>query len=77
MDKKIRELEQRLDALVIAIPKEEASYHFYTELAEKADSEGARLMFTELAQQEIIHRERLEKYLKDLEKEIAELKKKR
>ncbi len=77
MDKKIKELENRLDALVIAIPKEVASFHFYTELAEKAESEGARQMFIELAQQEIIHKERLEKYLKSLENEIAELKKER
>lgn len=72
--RRIKELKQRMEALVIAIPREESSYHFYMELAEASEREGARQMFIELAQQEITHREKLEKYLEELNKELNELK---
>jgi rubrerythrin len=70
----IRELEERLEALVIAIPKEIAAHKFYLDLANSSQHEGARKMFLELADQEFGHKQSLEKVVKEIQNEIAELK---
>ena len=72
--KLIKELEEELEALVIAIPKEEAAHQFYLNLANSTSREGARKMFLLLAEQEIGHKNTLEKMMQDIQKELASLK---
>ena len=70
----IRELEERLEALVIAIPKEIAAHQFYLDLANSSQHEGARKMFVQLADQELGHKHSLEKVVEEIQNEIARLK---
>jgi rubrerythrin len=74
IEEQIRELEERLEALIIAIPKEEAAYHFYLELANTTSHEGTRKMFLKLADQELNHRHDLEMFTEEIRKELAILK---
>lgn len=78
MDKNIRrrikELEEEMEALVIAIPKEEASYHFYLDLANHTEHEGARTMFKHLAEEELQHKSGLVAQVQRLKTEIETLK---
>lgn len=69
----IRELEERLEALIIAIPKEEAAYHFYLDLANRTSHEGTRKMFLQLAEQELGHRHNLEKFTEEITQEMERL----
>lgn len=71
---KIRELEERLEALVIAVPKEEAAYHFYMDLAQATQNEWTRKMFLKLADEELDHKHHLEDLIKGINKELAKLK---
>jgi rubrerythrin len=73
--RKIKELEEQMEALIIAIPKEEASYHFYTDLAKNTEHEGSRKMFNHLADEELAHKSSLIELVERLRKEIASLKK--
>jgi len=70
----IRELEERLEALVIAIPKEIAAHQFYLDLAQSTKHEGTRKMFLQLADQELGHKRSLEKVVEETQNEIARLK---
>ena len=72
-NKKIKELEERMEALVIAVPKEEGAYRFYLELARTTKHEGTRTMFIKLANQELEHKRIIEKLVIDTEAELAEL----
>lgn len=67
----IRELEEELEALVIAVPKEEAAHQFYLNLANATSREGSQKMFLHLAEQEIGHRKTLEKMAQDIQKELS------
>jgi rubrerythrin len=73
-EEQIKELEERLEALVIAIPKEESAYHFYLNIAGKIKNDGTRRMFLELAEQELMHKKRLEGFVDDINKKLAQLK---
>ena len=70
----IAELEERMEALIIAIPKEEAAYHFYLDLANTTAHEGTRKMFLHLADQELDHKGNLERFVQEIESELARLK---
>jgi rubrerythrin len=48
------------DILHFAIAKEIASYAFYMDMAETLDSRSAKVMFEELAEVELTHKEQLE-----------------
>ena len=74
LEEQIRELEERLEALIIAIPKEEAAYHFYLDLANTTSHEGTRKMFLKLAEQELDHRHSLESFTEEIKVEIMKLK---
>ena len=69
----VRELEERLEALVIAIPKEIAAHQFYLDLANSTKHEGARKMFLELADQELGHKHSLEMVVEEIQNEITRL----
>lgn len=73
----IKELEDQLEALVIAIPKEEAAHHFYLVLANSTKNEGTRNMFLQLAAEELDHKRSLEKVAEDIQREIASVKAKK
>ena len=70
----IKELEEELEALIIAVPKEEAAYQFYINLADTTKREGARKIFHLLAEQEIQHKNTLEKMVQDIQKDLSKLK---
>jgi rubrerythrin len=70
----IKELEERLEALVIAVPKEEAAYHFYLDLANATKHEGTRKMFLKLAEQELDHKRSLETFVEEIQKELTKFK---
>jgi rubrerythrin len=73
LDLQIRELEERLEALIIAVPKEEAAYHFYLDLANTTTHEGTRKMFLKLADQELDHKRNLEMFVDEIHRELKKL----
>lgn len=70
----IKDLEERLEALTIALPKEESAHRFYLRLAKKTEHEGARKIFLQLADEELDHKHHLEKMVEDIRQKIAGLK---
>ena len=70
----IKDLEKRLEALTIALPKEESAHRFYLRLAKKTKHEGARKIFLQLADEELDHKHHLDKMVEDIKQEIARLK---
>jgi rubrerythrin len=70
----IKELEERMEALIIAVPKEEAAYHFYLDLAHTTQHEGTRKMFLKLADQELEHKHNLETFVEEIQQELTKLK---
>lgn len=69
----IRQLEERLEALIIAVPKKESEYYFYLELANTTDHEGTRKMFLKLAEQELRQKQNLEKVVEHIREELIRL----
>lgn len=69
---KIKDLKSKIEALVIAIPREQEAYEFYTELKELYDDQSSKEMFDFLARQERQHKINLENILKDLEEQLKE-----
>lgn len=70
-DKKlVNDLKSKIEALVIAIPKELAAYEFYVDLAAKYEDEASREMFIFLSKQELAHKDLLEKILNDLQAKL-------
>ncbi len=76
LGKQIKELEKVIEVLIVAIPKEEATYKFYQDLANSTEHEGTRRMFNKVANQELSHKGMLEMELKKLQHEIDKLKSK-
>jgi rubrerythrin len=72
--KQIKKLEEEMEALIIAIPKEEASYHFYKDLANQTELEGAKIMFKNLAEEELKHKTKLINQVEQFKSEIDSLK---
>lgn len=68
-----KDLERKIEALVIAIPRESESYDFYMQLAREYSDQASKEMFTLLAEQEKKHQASLEGILADLEKKLAGL----
>ncbi|MBI4665376.1 MAG: hypothetical protein HY751_03075 [Nitrospinae bacterium] len=72
-DKKlINELKAKIEALVIAIPKELSAYEFYVDLAAKYEDQASKEMFLFLAKQELSHRDTLERLLADLQAKLEQ-----
>jgi len=76
LKKQIKELEKIVEVLIVAIPKEEATYKFYQDLANSIEHEGTRRMFIKVANQELSHKGMLEMELEKLQHEIDKLKSK-
>lgn len=68
-----KDLERKIEALVIAIPREAESYDFYMQLAREYSDQASKEMFTFLAGQEKKHQDALERILADLEGKLAKL----
>jgi rubrerythrin len=71
--KERRELERKIEALVIAIPRETEAYEFYMELSREYDDAASKEMFVFLANQEELHRQKLEKLLARLEEQLIRM----
>lgn len=67
-----KDLERKIEALIIAIPREAESYDFYMQLAREYSDHASKEMFTLLADQEKKHQETLQGILADLEKKLAQ-----
>lgn len=72
-EQRIWELKKKMEAIVIAIPKEEAAHQFYQRLAGAAKNEDTRRMFLELASEELGHKRKLQKILVAVKAELEEL----
>ncbi len=71
--KERRELERKIEALVIAIPRETEANEYYLKLANEYEDPASKEMFTFLADQENRHRQSLEHILAGLEEQLAKL----
>jgi len=71
--KEIKDIERKIEALVIAIPRELEAYEYYMELHVQYTDPASKEMFLFLAKQEKSHQEQLERLLGTLETELAEL----
>lgn len=72
---KIKDLKSKIEALVIAIPREQEAYEFYTELKELYDDKASKDMFEYLARQELQHKINLENILNGLEIQLKDIQK--
>jgi len=68
--KLVKELKAKIEALVIAIPREVEAHQYYTDLSEQYEDESSREMFLFLAKQELNHKRRLEEILAGLERQL-------
>ena len=73
--KRIKELNEMIDAILIAISQEVKANRLYIEMGNKAKSESSKKMFNYLAMQEKLHENKLKLLLKRFHKERDELKK--
>jgi len=71
--KMIKDLKAKIEALIIAIPRELDAYEFYMELVDQYEDQASTDMFTFLAKQELSHRDALERLLKDLETKLERI----
>jgi len=70
---RIREIKLKIEALIIAIPNEENAYDNYREMAEAYNDKPSKEMFTFLAEEELMHKRKLELLLEKLENELREI----
>lgn len=73
--KRIKELKEMIEVLILAIPREIASQQFYQAAVDKATSETNRKFFLSLVEQEKSHEANLTKILNNLQMELKQLKK--
>lgn len=72
-DKKlVKDLKTKIEALVIAIPRELDAYEYYIDLAERYDDQTSKEMFMFLAKQELYHKDMLERMLNELQQKLEE-----
>ncbi len=71
MDKqRVKELEEMIQVVLLAIPREISAREFYLQAAKKAVSESSRELFANLAEQEKGHEAELKKILVELKTEL-------
>ena len=73
--KRIKELEEMIEAVVLSIPREIASQKYYQKALEKASGVSAQKLFTSFIKEEKRHEANLRKILNDLQNELKTLKK--
>jgi rubrerythrin len=76
-DKKlqIKSLEEMIQGVLLAIPREVSARQFYLGLAGKAISDESRNLFVTLAEQEKGHEAELRRIIGELKNDLEELKK--
>jgi rubrerythrin len=73
--KRIKELEEMIEVVLLSIPREIASQKYYQRAFEKTSSETAKKFFKTFVKEEKEHETNLKKILKDLQTELEHLKK--
>ena len=73
--KRIKELEEMIEVIILSIPREIASQKYYQKAIEKASSETTMKFFKTFVEEEKKHEANLKKILKDLQTELKHLKK--
>ena len=71
----IKSLEEMIQVVLLAIPREIQAYEFYMSAAKKSPNDSSRELFICLAEQEKGHEASLKKILDELKTELNELKK--
>ncbi len=71
---RIREIQEMIQVVLLAIPREISAREFYLRAANRAVSDNSRELFTELAEQEKGHEAELRRILEELKEELAQLK---
>jgi rubrerythrin len=73
--KRIKELEEMIEAVILSIPREIASQKYYQKALEKASSSTTMNFFKTFVEEEKRHERNLKKILQDLQAELKQLKK--
>jgi len=73
--KRIKELEEMIEVVLLSIPREIASQKYYQKALEKASSDTTMKFFKTFVEEEKRHEADLKKILKDLQIELKQLKK--
>lgn len=71
--RRIKELKEMIEFIVISIPREISSQKYYQNAAKKASGESTRKFFQHFVEEEKRHEANLRKILTDLENELKEL----
>lgn len=72
---RIKEIEEMIEVVLLAIPREISAREFYLSAAKKSNTEASRDLFLDLANQEKGHEAELRKILEHLQNELMEMKK--
>jgi len=72
--KRVKELEEMIEVVLLSIPREIASQKYYQMAYDKASSDAARKFFQSLIDEEKRHEAKLKKVLNDLQTELKNLK---
>lgn len=73
--KRIKELEEMIEVVLLSIPREIASQKYYQKALEKASSDTTMKFFKTFVEEEKRHETDLKKILKDFQTELKQLKK--
>ena len=73
--KRIKELEEMIEVVLLSIPREIASQKYYQKALEKASSDTTMKFFKTFVEEEKRHEVDLKKILKDFQTELKQLKK--
>ena len=73
--KRIKELEEMIEVVVLSIPREIASQKYYQKALDKASSDTTMKFFKTFVMEEKRHEANLKKILKDFQTELKQLKK--
>jgi rubrerythrin len=71
----VRDIEEMIQVVLIAIPREIRAQEFYLSAARKAISDNSRELFESLARQERGHEAELRRILNDLKRQLERFKK--
>ena len=71
---RIKGVEEMIQVVLLAIPREIPARHFYLSAANKATSDESRELFEFLAQQEMGHEAELRRILVNLKNDLKDLK---
>ena len=72
--KRIKELEEMIEVVLLSIPREIASQKFYQTAFEKATTDTSRKFFQSLVKEEKRHEAKLRNILNELQNELKKLK---